>query len=138
VRVALDTNVLAYAEGVNGPERQVRARQVVQALADEERIIPVQALGELFTLLTRKARRSATEARAAVLAWQDACSTVDTSSAVLLDAMELARAHQLALWDSIMRAAAATAGCRTLLSEDMQDGFTWRGVTVRNPFVVGR
>ncbi|WP_205963481.1 PIN domain-containing protein [Roseicella aquatilis] len=29
---------------------------------------------------------------------------------------------------------AAEAECRLLLSEDIQDGFTWRGVTVRNPF----
>jgi predicted nucleic acid-binding protein len=33
-----------------------------------------------------------------------------------------------------MLAAAAQADCRLLLSEDMQDGFTWRSVTVRNPF----
>ncbi len=41
-----------------------------------------------------------------------------------------------------MLAGAAQAGCRVLLSaanakrfgEDMQHGFTWRGITVRNPF----
>jgi predicted nucleic acid-binding protein len=33
-----------------------------------------------------------------------------------------------------MLAAAADAGCRLLLSEDLQEGFTWRGVTVVNPF----
>ena len=32
-------------------------------------------------------------------------------------------------------AAAASAGCRLLLSEDLHDGFTWNGVTVINPFV---
>ena len=31
-------------------------------------------------------------------------------------------------------AVAADAGCRLLLSEDLQDGFTWRGVTVVDPF----
>jgi len=30
---------------------------------------------------------------------------------------------------------AADAGCRLLLSEDLQHGFTWRGVTVVNPFL---
>jgi predicted nucleic acid-binding protein len=134
VRVALDTNILAYAEGVNGPERQAQARQILRDLAEQERVVPVQALGELFTLLTRKARRTAPEARAAVMGWRDACVTIDTTSSVLVDAMELATLHQLALWDSIMLAAAAVAGCRTLLSEDMQDGFTWRGVMVCNPF----
>jgi predicted nucleic acid-binding protein len=53
---------------------------------------------------------------------------------VLLDAMELAVAHKFARWDAIMLAAAAASGCRVFLSEDMQDGFTWRGVTIRNPF----
>ena len=33
-----------------------------------------------------------------------------------------------------MLAAAAQSGCRILLSEDMQHGFTWRGMTIRNPF----
>jgi predicted nucleic acid-binding protein len=76
-----------------------------------------------------KMGRPSAEARMAVLAWKDACSTVDTSSALLMDAVELAR------WVFIMLAAAAIAGCRTLLSGDMQDGFTWLGVMVRNPFM---
>ena len=70
-----------------------------------------------------------------VLGWHDAFRAVDTSSQVLLEAMELAARHQLSLWDAIMLAAAAQAGCRVLLSEDMQDSFSWRGVIVRNPFM---
>ena len=37
-----------------------------------------------------------------------------------------------------MVAVAAEVGCRLLLSEDMQDGFSWRGVTVVNPFAATR
>jgi predicted nucleic acid-binding protein len=37
-----------------------------------------------------------------------------------------------------MLSAAAVARCRLLLSEDLQEGFTWRGVTVTNPFRVDR
>jgi hypothetical protein len=33
-----------------------------------------------------------------------------------------------------MISAAAEGGCRLLLSEDLQDGFSWRGVTIANPF----
>jgi predicted nucleic acid-binding protein len=134
VRIALDTNILAYAEGVNGAERQAQAAGIIRDLSGDEVIIPAQALGELFTLLVRKARRPAREVRAAVLGWHDAFQVADTSSGVLVDAMELAVSHQFALWDAIMLAGAAASGCRWLLSEDMQDGFTWRGVTIRNPF----
>jgi predicted nucleic acid-binding protein len=34
----------------------------------------------------------------------------------------------------VIPSAAGAAGCRLLLSEDLQDGFTWNGVTVANSF----
>jgi predicted nucleic acid-binding protein len=49
--------------------------------------------------------------------------------------MELSSQHRFRTWDAIIMAAAASAGCRLLLSEDLHDGFTWNGVTVINPFV---
>jgi predicted nucleic acid-binding protein len=134
MRIALDTNVLACAEGVNGADRQAAANRILRDLAEDDIVIPAQALAELFVLLTRKVRRPAPETREAVLGWHDACLIVDTSAGVLLDAMELVVSHKFALWDAIMLAAAAASGCRLLLSEDMQDGFIWRGVTIRNPF----
>ena len=94
----------------------------------------MQALGELFNVLTRKAKWPAAQARAAVLAWTDAYEVIDTTPTVPLDAMELSTTHQLAVWDATMLAGAAQAGCRVLLSEDMRHGFTGRGTTVRNPF----
>ena len=134
MRLALDTNILAYAEGVNGPERQAVAASIIRDLDQQQVVIPAQALAELFTLLVRKARRPVKDVRAAVLGWHDAFIIADTSASVLLDAMELSASHQFALWDAIMLAAAADSGCRWLYSEDMQDGFIWRRVTIRNPF----
>ena len=48
--------------------------------------------------------------------------------------MDLAADHGVSTWDAVILAVSADAGCRLLLSEDMHDGFTWRGVTVTNPF----
>jgi predicted nucleic acid-binding protein len=137
VRVALDTNLLVYAEGVNGEARRSFTQEVLGALASDEIIVPAQALAELFTVLTRKARWPVAQARAAVLSWHDACLVADMTSAVLLEAMDLAAMHQYSLWDAIMLVGAAQAGCRVLLSEDMQNGFIWRGVEIRNPFARG-
>ena len=132
--VALDTNVLAYAEGINDAQRQARAADVIANLPAGIAIVPVQVLGELFRVLTGKAKRSAAEARDAILSWRDAISTRDTSAAALLAAMDLVADHHLSIWDALILAVAAEAGCRLLLSEDLQEGFTWRGVTVVNPF----
>lgn len=53
-------------------------------------------------------------------------------------ATELAAEHRLQIWDSIVLAVASASRCRLLLSEDMQEGFAWGGVTVVNPFAAAR
>ena len=55
-------------------------------------------------------------------------------TAVVFAAADLATDHRLSIWDSVILAAAAAGGCRLLLSQDLQDGFTWSGVTVTDPF----
>ncbi len=135
MKIAIDTNILAYAEGTNSLDRRDQALKLIQRLPQESIVLPVQALGELFHVLVRKAKRRPTKAREAVLAWCDAYSLVETSAGVLFSAADLAIDHGLSIWDSVILAAAASTGCRLLLSEDLHDGFTWSGVTVVNPFV---
>jgi predicted nucleic acid-binding protein len=113
---------------------QERALALVAELPTESTLLPVQVLGELFNVLTRKAKRSRMAARDAVLRWGDAFPLIETSSSVLLLAMNLGVDHQLGIRDATALSAAADAGCRFLLSEDLQDGFTWGGVTVANSF----
>lgn len=132
--VALDTNVLAYAEGVTDAARQARALEIVAGLDAGRVVVPIQVLGELHRVLTVKAGRTTDAARNAILSWRDALTTRDTSAAALLAAMDLVVDHRLSLWDALVLAVAAEAGCRLLLTEDLNEGFTWRGITVVNPF----
>lgn len=138
MNVAIDTNVLAYAEGLNDGAKRDAALAVLETLLPETTFLPVQALAELFFVLVRKARRSPTDAAAAVQSWGDVFPLIESSPDVLLAATSLADAHALGIWDAIMLASAAEARCRLLLSEDLQDGFTWQGVTVVNPFSSAR
>src|ERR1041384_5221006 len=110
--VALDTNVLGYAEGINGRERRAEALTLLELLPPDSTLIPLQALGELVAVLGRKPRRSRNEARAAVLSWGDTFPLIDTSSSIILIAGDLAVAHQLGFWDAVILSAAADAKCR--------------------------
>jgi len=134
VKVALDTNILAYAEGVNGAAMKRSALELLQKLPEGAVLLPVQTLGELFNLLVRKAGRTRAKARAAILSWRDAFPVIETSEDVMVAATDLAADHQLRIWDAVVLSAAAESGCRLLLSEDLQEGFTWKGATVTNPF----
>lgn len=134
MRVALDTNILAYAEGVNGAQMKNDAIDLIGRLPQASVVVPVQVLGELFQVLVRKAGRSPKEARAAILSWSDTFTIAETSGEVMLAAADLAVNHRFSLWDVVILSVSAASGCRLLLSEDMQDGFVWNGVTLTNPF----
>jgi predicted nucleic acid-binding protein len=133
VRVALDTNILAYAEGVNGLAMKNAALETLDRLPQGSTALPVQVLGELYRLLVGKAGRSPKDARAAVLHWRNAFPLIATSAEVLVDALDLA-VNQFSIWDAVIVCAAAEGDCRLLLSEDMQNGFVWKGLTIVNPF----
>jgi predicted nucleic acid-binding protein len=126
--------VLAYAEGINGSERRDAAVDLIRRLPQETIALPAQVLGELFNVLVRKGGRSRSDARDALLNWRDAFPVIETSPAVMTAAADIATDHQLGIWDAVLLSAASHAGCRLLLSEDFQEGFTWGGVTVVNPF----
>jgi predicted nucleic acid-binding protein len=134
LRVALDTNILAYAEGVNGAGRKNMALELLGRLPQASVVLPVQTLGELFQVLVRKAGRSTADARSAILSWRDAFALVETSAGAMLAATDLVVNHQLGLWDAVILCVAAELDGHLLLSEDMQDGFIWQGVTIVNPF----
>ncbi len=135
MKAALDTNILVYASGLDDEPRQARALTLIEAIPPEDLILPVQVLGECYGVLTRKGM-SPQLARRTILRWQEAFAVADTTAAVLSHATGLFADHQLRIWDAIVLATAADAGCQLLLTEDLQDGFTWAGVTVVNPFAV--
>jgi len=131
---AIDTNVLVYAEGAGDARRKKIARALLVRLAEDRTVLPVQVLGELYRVLVGKYRVSVDVAKEALVCWSDTFQVRDSSWPALRSALDLAHAHQLAIWDSLIICVAAEHRCRVLLSEDLQEGFSWSGVTVVNPF----
>lgn len=134
MRCALDTNILVYAEGINGPERQTAAANLLDRLASVDLVLAVQTLGELFSVFRRKGGCSGPEAAQRLEPWRTAYRVVPTTIPLFDQAVRNAASSDLQIWDCIILEAAADAGCGLLLSEDLQDGFVYRGVTVANPF----
>lgn len=136
-RIALDTNILAYLAGVIRTDSDAakvdRIRDLIARLAPAaELVAPVQTLGELFVVL-RRGGAAAEEARAVLLEFAEAFATPPSEAAIALTAADLVVDHKLQYWDTLILTAAADARCALLLSEDMQDGFVTRGLTVLNP-----
>lgn len=134
MRVALDTNVLAYAEGIGTKARRDASLSLISRLPEQDVLLAAQTMGELYRVLTGKARRNAGAAREAILGWADTYVIADSSWTAFQAAMDLCADHGLHIWDALILSVAAENRCRVLLSEDLQDGFTWRGITAINPY----
>ncbi|MCG6116433.1 MAG: PIN domain-containing protein [Mesorhizobium sp.] len=135
MKVALDTNFIAYAEGINGDEKRQVALNTLNRLCNDDVVIPVQVLGELFNVLVRKAGRSAAEAQMALSQWRQSFTTADITADIMDTASMIAMRHRLSIWDSVILAVASSAGCDALISEDMHHGFTYGSVSICNPFI---
>jgi predicted nucleic acid-binding protein len=135
VRVAFDTNILVYAQGLDDDRRRDAAIALISELNRKTSVIlPVQVLGELSRVLFRKGRMSRQQVGRELAKLTVNAEMFPTDVRAFEEAVLLSQAHDIDIWDSVIVAVAAEAKCDLLLSEDMNDGFTWRGVIVANPF----
>jgi predicted nucleic acid-binding protein len=131
----VDTNVLLYAVSPT-PDEQPKRWIADQILESEDLCVSVQVLQEFYTQATRPTRRGrlrADEAAILVTAWTR-LRVVDLTIAIVERAIATSQRFQISYWDAAVLEAARTAGCSTVLSEDLQHGQDFDGVHVINPF----
>ena len=133
-RIFLDANVLVYAQDAGAPLKQQTSREIIASLADSgDGVISTQVMQEFFVAATRKLGVEPLAAKG-ILKTLAVFETVQVSAALIHEAIDCSILNQLSFWDSLILAAAASAGCSTVLSEDLNPGQTILGVSVRNPF----
>ena len=132
-RVALDSNILIYAELEPETEKGKRATELILRAA-RDGVIPVQVLGEYLRFVQRRALHAFAGAIRQSELFRAAFVTPPTTEAVLEAAAAFSSAHSLQFWDAVACAASISAGAKALLSEDMRDGRVLEGLRIINPF----
>lgn len=133
----LDTNIFVYTFDPSSSEKQNRARNlVVSAIEHHQGIISYQVIQEFFNVATRKFRKP--------LEYRDCNAYLETVLAPLCkvyptielyhEAIDIQERWQLSYYDALIVAAALSAKCNLLLSEDFQDGLKIKDLMVENPF----
>lgn len=136
--VFVDSNVLLYRHDTADPEKQAAAEAWLAHLwrARSGRL-SLQVLQEFFVNATQKLkpgldRRTAREEIRDLRAWRPLSATLDTLEA----AWGIQDRFGFSFWDSLIVASAQAAGCRYLLTEDLQHGQELESVQVVSPFLV--
>jgi predicted nucleic acid-binding protein len=135
VRLTVDSNILVYATDRHAGERHKQALDLLGRAARADCILTLQSLGEFFHVATRKLKIPARDVRPFVDDWRGVFAVFAATEPCLDLAVEHVTRHRIAFWDAMLWATARVAGCRLLLSEDLNDGQTLGGVTCVNPFV---
>ena len=131
----LDSNILIYAFDGQEPVKRARSRALIDGLPAESIVLSAQVVNEFYFTVTRKLRRPlpAAEAEEAVRGLSS-LRILPLDLRLSLAAMELVRRHQLSIWDALVLQSAIEGKCRTLFSEDFQDGRKYGVLKVMNPF----
>ena len=133
--VFVDSNIFLYAVDDADPRKQQTAR-AWRAELWKSRLgrVSFQVLNEFYVNAVRLKPAARDEARAEVrdlLAW----NPVVVGAGVIERGWKLQDRYRLSYWDSLIVAAAKTASCGFLLTEDLQEGQKLDGIEVVNPFL---
>jgi predicted nucleic acid-binding protein len=125
-----DTNVLLYLFSSD----DAKADRAEDTLASGG-VISVQVLNEFASVAMRKLKMPIAEIREALTTFRAVCKIVPLSEETHDKALGLAERYGLSIYDAMIVASALLAGCRMLLSEDLQDGqIIDKSLEIRNPF----
>jgi predicted nucleic acid-binding protein len=131
-----DTNVFVYAYDTTAGTKRPAAKRLLERLWESgEGAVSVQVLQELYVTLTRKSAPplAPADARAVVedlATWR----VVEPSRRDVSEAIDGAQRWRTSFWDAMILTAAIKAGAAVVWSEDLNDGQSYDGTTVRNPF----
>ena len=127
----LDTNVLIYA-AVKDDARTPKA----EALLASGGMVSVQSLNEFAAVARRKLGMPWKEVKEFLELIGILCpKPVPLSLDIHKGALVIAEKYGYGIYDALIVSAAVEVGCKTLYSEDLQDGqVIHRQLTIRNPF----
>lgn len=137
-RFLVDTNVLVYAYDRSDSVKQVRAREVLGRLRDQDAgVLSTQVLAEFFSAVTRKLRHRMTprEGHWHLQEYARSWKVVGLTSDIVLEAARGVVEYQFPFYDAQIWATAKEIRIPRVLSEDFAHGTRIEGVQFLNPFV---
>ena len=136
-RFFLDTNIFVYSVDKSSPRKQERASQLVrEAIETGKGVVSYQVVQEFFSVALRSFADAMTvgEAEHYLGSVFSPMLAVQSSQALIADALRLNERYRLSWYDALIVAAALEAECGVLYSEDLQHGQKFGELAVANPF----
>ena len=130
-----DTNVLVYAATKQDMAKRNIARELIgHALeANHDGVITVQIMTEFINVMQSRFKAAAKDIDEWVSQFYPLLATEVTMD-VVRNVMYVKEEYGIQFYDALVVSAAEKLGCHEIVSEDLNDGQTYRGMKAVNPF----
>lgn len=133
-KIFIDTNVLAYCMDANDPSKRRISRRILKSVTENAKgVISTQVIQEFFVTATRKMGVDPLLAKDILHSFHH-FETVIVTPDIIDEAIDCAILNRISFWDALIVAAAESAHCDTLLTEDLNPEQVIRGVRIENPY----
>jgi predicted nucleic acid-binding protein len=134
-KVFLDTNLLVYTMDSYDTEKKQQCRSLLKTVTrDMQGVISTQVMQEFYVAATRKLGADPLTTKDVMNAFTR-FEVVGVTPDIINSAVDCSILNRLSFWDALIVAAAESAHCDFLWTEDLNNGQVIRGVKVENPLL---
>ena len=132
-KVFIDTNILIYSMDAFDPAKREKCRMLLKsATMDFQGVISTQVMQEFYVTATKKLGAEPLLIKDVLHSFEQ-FEIVMIDPVIIYDAIDCGIINRISLWDALIVVAAESAHCKTLWTEDLNDGQFIRGVRIENP-----
>lgn len=134
----IDTNIFVYSFNTDAPEKNIKAREVIQkALETKQGCISTQVIQEFINVATRKFQTPLKPIDLNIYLYEvlfPLCNTF-VNFELIDKALEIHDRYKFSYYDSAIISAALMSSSKILITEDLSHEQEIEGLTVVNPFL---
>lgn len=132
-KVFVDSNIVVYTMDDAAPAKRDRCISLLASLRGNPRgVVSTQVLQETYSVATSKLGVEPLAAKRTVRALT-LLEVVTVTPPLILEAIDCSVLNAISFWDALIVAAAASANCETLWTEELNHDQLIMGVRVENP-----
>jgi len=130
-KVFVDSNIWIYLYCESDHKHDAAVQFISACAAGGALVVSYQVVNEVCHVLMKRgySEHDIVHVASGIMSL---CEVVDFSSETVFTASNLRERFSFSYWDSLIVAAALLSGCKTLASEDMQDGLHLDNMVIMN------
>lgn len=134
-KIFIDTNIFVYTIDNYNPGKKSKCRKLLKNIVKNHKaVISTQVIQEFYVVGTTKLDLDPILVKNILHKFEN-IEIVVVDIALIKEAIDISILNKLSFWDALIIAAADSAKCENLYTEDLTHGQIIRGVKIENPLI---